>query len=60
MVKIDEDLIQPTHRPLLAFNNYEVRPMSKITLHVYTTERVVMVTFMVVNISSPINIIMGR
>ena len=59
-IRINESLIWPTHRPLPSFNNLEVKSVGTITLPIYTTERVVMITFMLVNTSSLMNVIMGR
>ena len=40
-----ENQIQPTHRPLLEFNNLEVQPLGTIMLTVYTSEMIVMITW---------------
>ena len=53
-------MIQHTHRPLLTFNNFKVKSMGKITLPIYAVKRVVIITFIVVNTPSLMNVIMGR
>ena len=60
MMGVDKGLILPTFHPLLAFNKSKMKPVGTITLPVYVAKTVVMITFMVVNTSSSINVIIGR
>ena len=57
---IDKEMIQLIKTSLHVFNGAEVKPLGTIALLVYATYRIIVVTFLVVDTPSTMNVIMGR
>ena len=57
---LKKEEIRPIKTSLHAFNRVEVKLLGMMVLPVYAADRVVMVTFLIVDTPSAINVIMGR
>ena len=55
-----ENLISPVMTQIHAFNGVEITPIGIVALHVYITDRVLMVTFFIIDTPLAINVIMDR
>ena len=57
-MEVNEDLISPMTSQINAFNGIEVAPIEIIVLPVYVTDRILMVTFFIIDTLSVMNVIM--
>ena len=58
-LKIPADDLQPTEVPLVGFNGAPVWPLGKITLPIRADSKTLDMEFIVVNVPSPYNAILG-
>ncbi|XP_059669380.1 uncharacterized protein LOC132314548 [Cornus florida] len=59
-LKIKPDRLKPTGNPLLGFDGKRVEPIGTVEVAVHAAERVLMETFVVVEIHPSYNLLMGR
>ncbi|XP_059668741.1 uncharacterized protein LOC132313815 [Cornus florida] len=59
-LEIKRDRLQPTGNPLLGFDGKRVEPVGTVEVAVHATERVLMETFVVVEIHPSYNLLIGR
>ncbi|XP_059650517.1 uncharacterized protein LOC132296323 [Cornus florida] len=59
-LEINPDRLKPTGNPLLGFDGKRVEPIGMVEVAVYAVERVLMESFMVIEIHPSYNLLMGR
>ncbi|XP_059627811.1 uncharacterized protein LOC132270645 [Cornus florida] len=59
-LEIKPDRLKPTWNPLLRFDGKRAEPIGMVEVAVHTTERVLMESFVVVEIHPSYNLLMGR